>query len=83
MPLPISSVETAADSMWNWFSIPRSFTIAFMMNSAIGDLQMLPWHTIRILYFFSSLITFHFQVIKLLHFTESIQPKTEENTKNP
>lgn len=45
MPLPISSVETAALSMWNSSSMPRWRTISFKINSAIGERQMLPWQT--------------------------------------
>ena len=70
--LPISSVLVAADSMWKSLAMPLARTMSLRMNSAMGERQMLPWQTNKILIFlifpvfsgFSSLFTFlHFSLI--------------------
>ena len=74
MPIPfqISSVLVAADAISNWSAMPRFATMSFNTNSAMGERQMLPWQTNKILIFlifpvfsgFSSLFTFlHFSLI--------------------
>jgi hypothetical protein len=70
--LPSSSVLVAADAIENPSDIPASETNFLNINSAIGERQMLPWQTNKILIFpifpvfsgFSSLFTFlHFSLI--------------------
>ena len=45
MGFPVSSEETAADSMKYCLSSPCDWVRAFIMNSAIGERQMFPWQT--------------------------------------
>lgn len=72
VPLQISSLLVAAEAISKLEVRPRFSTISFNTNSAIGDLQMLPWQMNKILIFlifpvfsgFSSLFTFlHFSLI--------------------
>lgn len=72
MPFQISSVLVAAEAIWKRAVSPASDTNFFITNSAMGERQMLPWQTNKILIFlifpvfsgFSSLFTFlHFSLI--------------------